>query len=87
MIEAMACGCVVVTNDTGCAGEAVRDGETGVVVEGHRASFVEAVLRLIGNQTERTQLQEAGLKEAKEWSEGAQIQKISTFYEHIANKT
>lgn len=86
MIEAMACGCVVVTNDTGCAGEAVRDGETGIVVAGDRDSFVAGIERVLGNLEMLAGLQKRGIQEAQEWTESSQIAKIATFYERIAKE-
>lgn len=86
MIEAMACGCVVVTNDTGCAGEAVRDGETGVVVTGDKESFITGVEALLGNPERLAALQKRGIQEAREWTESSQIAKIAAFYEKIAQQ-
>ena len=86
MIEAMACGCVVVTNDTGCAGEAVRHNETGAVVRGDKESFVETIEQLLGNHERLRALQEAGIREANLWTESAQIRKIAEFYKHITHE-
>jgi glycosyltransferase involved in cell wall biosynthesis len=88
MIEAMACGCPVVTTDTGCAGEAVRDGETGVVVpindvEGLR----RAVEYLYRNPQQRKKLSERAVEEAQRWSFGARVKDQVRFYEQIINQT
>ena len=82
----MACGCVVVTNDTGCAGEAVRNGETGVVVTGDQTSFVRGIEEIRSNPERFAALQKKGIQEAQEWSETSQIKKIAAFYEKIAQE-
>lgn len=69
MIEAMASGCPVVTTDTGCAGEAVRDNETGLVVPINDAVALEnAVERLLTDGALWQRLSIAGIQEAEKWS-------------------
>jgi len=50
-IEAMAAGCPVVMTDVGCAGEMVKNNQTGLVVPvGDEEAVVEAVLRMLTNK-------------------------------------
>lgn len=86
MIEAMACGCVVITNDTGCAGEAVRNNETGVVVLGDKESFVTSIETLLGNPGRLAALQKASIQEVQAWTESSQIAKIAALYEKVAQE-
>lgn len=69
MIESMAAGCPVVTTDSGCAGEAIRDNDTGLVVPvGDKEALVAATLRLLGDTELWEKLVTNGRKEANVWS-------------------
>lgn len=69
MVEALACGCPVVTTDTGCAGEVVRNGETGLVVPvGDTAGLAVAASRLLADRSLRQRLSEAGPAVASRYS-------------------
>jgi glycosyltransferase involved in cell wall biosynthesis len=69
MIEAMAAGCPVVTTDTGCAGEAIRHNETGLVTAvNDKEALVRETKRLFADSTLWESLAKNGLEEAKEWS-------------------
>jgi glycosyltransferase involved in cell wall biosynthesis len=88
MIEAMACGCPVVTTDTGCAREAVRDGENGIVVPVNDvAGMRHAVERLYRDPKERKKLSEKAAEEAQKWSFSARVKEQVKFYERIINQT
>jgi glycosyltransferase involved in cell wall biosynthesis len=59
--EAMACGCALVTYDSGGSREFAHDGETAVVVEEHGAAeLAAATLALLRDPASRVRLAEAG---------------------------
>ncbi|MES2749655.1 MAG: glycosyltransferase family 4 protein [Patescibacteria group bacterium] len=69
MIESMAAGCPVVTTDSGCAGEAIRNRETGMVVPvNDEAGLVLATEAILNDITLWNSLVENGKKEAELWS-------------------
>lgn len=69
MIESMAAGCPVVTTDTGCATEAVRHDETGLVTAvNDKEALVRETKRLFADSTLWERLVKNGREEAKEWS-------------------
>lgn len=43
IVEAMACGCPIIMTDVGCAGELVKDGESGVIVERNKEALSDAL--------------------------------------------
>ena len=67
-VEAMACGCPVVACQTGGAPEAVRDGETGLLVPPSDVEATTRVLgRLLGDAALRRRMGEAGRRRAEEY--------------------
>lgn len=68
MIESMACGCPIVTTNTGCAEEAVRNNEHGYIVDAQVDSFVCAIDTLYNNPEQARQMGENGTIEAQKWS-------------------
>lgn len=69
MIESMAAGCPVVTTDSGCAGEAIRHEETGLVVPvGDEAALVVSTKRLLTDESLWQSLVDNGKTEATRWS-------------------
>jgi len=81
MIEAMASGCPVVTTDTGCAGEAVRDKETGLVVPiDDEAGLIKATESLFNDKELWSRLSKQGIVEASEWSFKALTKKNMEWY-------
>ncbi len=81
MIESMAAGCPVVTTDSGCAGEAIRQGETGLVTPiGDADALVAAVEELLGDQLLWERLVKAGRVEAQRWSAVALSEKLMHWY-------
>ena len=69
MIEAMAAGCPVVTTDTGCAGEAVRHNETGLVTAiNDTEALIHEVERLLTDKALWNKLSTQGVIEAEQWS-------------------
>jgi glycogen(starch) synthase len=69
MIEAMAAGCPVVTTDTGCAGEAIKDGVTGFVTPiNDEAALITATEKLLTNDNIWQKMSKQGIIEAASWS-------------------
>ena len=61
LLEAQACGKPVVAFGVGGVNEAVRNGETGLLVElGNTDAFAESLLKLIGDEALRNKMGEAG---------------------------
>ncbi len=87
MIEALASGCVVITTDTGCALEAVRPRDTGLVVSvGDEVELTASMIELIENPSLAAALAQAGKKEAQRWSFDTLKEKLLTFYTSYARK-
>jgi len=62
IVEAMACGCLVITTDVGCVGELVVNGESGLVVPvDNQTALVNAVNELIVNPLLREKFKTASL--------------------------
>ena len=57
-LEAMACGCPVVSTRCGGPEEFVVDGETGFLVGADPAEMADAVIRVLGNDVLRKRLAE-----------------------------
>ena len=67
-IEAMACGCPVVAAGTGGAPEAIRDGESGLLVPpGDAGATATAIDRLLSDPALRRRMGEAGRARAEEY--------------------
>jgi glycosyltransferase involved in cell wall biosynthesis len=82
MIESMAAGCPVVTTDSGCAGEAIRHDETGLVVPvGDVPGLIRETKRLLGDEVLWRKLVEAGRREATVWSIDELSKKNMNWYE------
>lgn len=87
MIEAMACGCPVVTTDSGCANEAVRDNVNGFVVPVDDAvSLIQAVKKLLDNKSLQQQFSQAAVVESQKWSFDHRAGDIMKFYEQVINQ-
>jgi glycosyltransferase involved in cell wall biosynthesis len=66
VIEAMSSGLPVVMTDVGCAGEVIRDEETGLVVPvGSEDALLSALTRLLEDNSLRVTLAENGKEESK----------------------
>lgn len=66
VIEALASGAPVAMTDVGCAGEVVRDGETGLVIPSfEEGAIADVINRLLGDAISRKELGAAGKKEVK----------------------
>lgn len=66
VIEALASGAPVVMTDVGCAGEIIRDGETGLVVPPNdKDALATAISRMLGDGELRKRLGNSGMEAVK----------------------
>lgn len=76
-VEAMACGCALVTTDNGGSRDYAIDGETALVVAPHDwgATLVEPILALLGDDERRFRLARAGERHVRrfDWDVGAEL--------------
>ena len=64
IIEAVACGCPIVMTDVGCAGELIKNGESGLVVKvDNKEDLISAITKLIQDESVCEKLKE-GAKNA-----------------------
>lgn len=69
MVEAMACGCPVVTTDTGCAGEVVQNMKNGIVVPVQDFSgLVSGLFYIVEHPEARENFSGQSIEDAKKWS-------------------
>ena len=82
-IEAMACGCPVVASGAGGGGEAVVDGETGLLVAPNDAAATAAALdAILGDPARRLRMREAGLRRVTaEFTMDRHLDKVLAVYE------
>jgi len=75
-LEANACGRAVIGGRAGGAVEAVRDGESGLLVNGENVDEIaDAIIRVLGDDAMRARLESGGLKHAQvnSWANRVQI--------------
>ena len=72
-LEAMACGCALVTTDNGGSEDYATDDETAVLCEPDPDAMADAVSALLRDDARRTRIATAGAKHAEgfRWSDGA----------------
>jgi glycosyltransferase involved in cell wall biosynthesis len=73
-LEAMACGCALVTTDNGGSEDYAIDGETAVLCEPDVGSMAHAVSELLQDDATRVRIGTAGANHANRfrWSNGAE---------------
>lgn len=82
MIEAMAAGCPVITTDSGCAGEAIRHLETGMVSPvGDAPALIVNTETLIADTALWNTMVTNGKAEAQAWSATNLTNKLIKWYE------
>lgn len=83
-IEAMACGCALVTTDNGGSRDYARDGETALVVPaGDPEAMAAAVVRLLDDEALRDRIAAAGRDYVRrfDWdTSGAQLERVLADY-------
>lgn len=84
VVEAGASGLPIVMTDVGCAGEFIKDGESGLIVPvGDKKKFIEAILELIENADLRKKLGENAAKAAgKLPNKDEYLEKIKNIWEN-----
>lgn len=86
MIESMAAGCPVVTTDTGCATEAVRHEETGLVTAiNDKEALIRETRRLFADEAFWKKIMENGREEAKRWAFDSLAKKNMQWYADVHN--
>ena len=80
VLEAMACGCVVVSTDNEGSLEILRDGENGVIIPcDDNSAQVEAVGRVLANEPLRKQLEAGAGKTVREFTWDRAADKMEAF--------
>ena len=79
--EGMACGCAVVAGKTGFACS-LRDGEEAMVFEsGMRGAFYQRIKRLIGDDSLRRQVAQAGHARVQSLRWSSAVERLETVYQ------
>ena len=66
VMEAASCGLPIIMTDVGCAGEVIKDGESGIIIPiGDQAKLGESMVKLIKNNELRKKLGENARKAVK----------------------
>ena len=85
VVEAQAAGLPVVVASAGAAHEHMRDGETGVVVDGARADeLAVAILGLLGDPARRTRMGRAAHRFAQRYDQDAAARATFALYREVA---
>lgn len=86
VIQAMASGVPVVASAVDGIAEAVRDGESGLLVPpGDRRAMAGAVLRILDDEGLATRLADGGRDRAEEFAEGVMIERLEGLYRELAD--
>ena len=84
ILEAMACGCAVISTDTYGGREMIRDGENGLLVErGNVEQMVAAIGRLMESPELTQRLAANGLATAGTYSWPSAARKMESFLEDL----
>jgi len=85
VLEAMACGCAVVTTDSGGVRDFAEHGENALVVPpGDPQAIADAVLYLLDNPGVRWQLARNGLEKARQMTWDASVEQLERILQGIA---
>jgi len=85
VLEAMACGCAVVTTDSGGVRDFVEHGENALVVPpGDPRAIADAILYLLDNPTVRCQLAKNGVEKARQMTWDASVEQLERILQEIA---
>jgi glycosyltransferase involved in cell wall biosynthesis len=84
VLEAMACGAVMVSTDNDGSLEVIKDGVNGLIApRGNMEAFLPLIRRLLTNESERQRLVDAGFTTAKEFSWDRAAEKMDVFLTRI----
>jgi glycosyltransferase involved in cell wall biosynthesis len=85
VLEAMACGCVVISTDSYGGRELIRDGKNGLLVPRENAeAFMRAIVRVLWDREMETNLAMAGMNTAAEFSWERAADKMEAFLEQLS---
>lgn len=84
-VEAMACGCPVISSTRGALAEVVADAAEIADPESV-ASLTRALTRLSADESLRTRLREAGFRNARRFNWADNAQRVLAIYEHARNR-
>jgi len=80
ILEAMACGCAVVSTDCGGPGDIIEDGVNGFLVEvGDTETMVDKIVLLYNNEQLRNQICENAMKTVKRFSWPKAVDKLEGY--------
>jgi glycosyltransferase involved in cell wall biosynthesis len=85
VLEAMACGAVVISSDNEGSLEVVEDGVSGLIVKtGDLDAFMAAIRRVLGDEALRARLAEGGLTTARRFTWDRAAEKMDAFLRTVA---
>ena len=88
VLEAMACGCVVISTDSYGGRELIHDGENGLLVPRRDAEgFIRAIARILRDRELETNLAMAGMNTAAEFSWERAADKMEAFLEQLSPRS
>jgi len=86
ILEAMACGCIVISTETYGGRELIRNGENGLLVpRGDTGGFLRTINGVLSGKYQETNLSIAGHKTAAEFSWERAADKMEAFLDHLCN--
>lgn len=86
-LEAMACGCGVISTRVGATEEFIKHGESGWLCEPEVGKLIQAIEELLKNRALLTRLRTEAVLQAKKWSWGNAAQKLEHFLQKIVDNT
>jgi len=88
LLEAMACGCVVVSTDCGGPSDIIRDGENGFIVDiGNTGAMVYKIELLCKNEQLRKQMSANAIKTARRFTWPGAVDKLEGYLYSIYDKS
>ena len=86
VLEAMACGCVVVSTNQAGSAEIIRNGENGFLVPvGDTSAFLERIELLLQDEGRRRVMAQAGLETARSYSWEEAVLKMEDYLCSLRN--
>lgn len=85
VLEAMACGCVVVSSDNDGSREVIRHGQNGILVPcGDRDAFVREALQVLKTPIRAEAMRQCALATVKQFSWDRAVQRMEDFVTYIS---
>jgi glycosyltransferase involved in cell wall biosynthesis len=86
ILEAMACGCVVVTSDHQVASDIIQDGQNGFIVSyGDTQAYLEKVRSLLSDEAERKRMVEESFHTARSFTWERAVAEMEKVFEVITS--